>query len=174
MATLITYFSRADENFFDGEIRFIKVGNTEVVCNILNQIIDADMFKIEMKKPYSASYKICIEEAKKDHKENKRPELKTYLDSIEQYDTIILAYPNYWNTMPMAVFTFLDKYDFSGKTILPLCTNEGSGLGNSIKDITNCCPDSEVGIGLSLVGSRVASSKDKVSKWLGENGIKVR
>ena len=129
--TLIAFFSRADENYFGGAMRYVKVGNTEIVCDIIKEMADAESFKIEMKEPYSPVYMTCIEEAKKDLRHNARPELKAYPDSIDRYDTIILAYPNYWGTMPMAVFTFLERYDFSGKTILPLCTNEGSGMGKS-------------------------------------------
>ena len=133
--TLIAYFSRADENYFGGAMRYVKVGNTEIVCNIMNDLIDADMFKIEMKDPYSPVYMTCIDEAKKDLREDARPELVSLPESIDEYDTVVLAYPNYWGTVPMAVFTFLEAFDFSGKTILPLCTNEGSGMGHSGRDI---------------------------------------
>ena len=133
--TLIAFFSRADENYFGGAMRYVKVGNTEIVCNIMNDLIDADMFKIEMKDPYSPVYMTCIDEAKKDLREDARPELVSLPESIDEYDTVVLAYPNYWGTVPMAVFTFLEAFDFSGKTILPLCTNEGSGMGHSGRDI---------------------------------------
>lgn len=122
MAVLVAFFSRADENYFGGAMRYIEVGNTEIVCGKISKLIEADTFKIEMKQPYSAQYMTCIEEAKKDLKENARPELVSMMDSIDKYDTIILAYPNYWGTIPMAVATFLEAYDFTGKTILPLCT----------------------------------------------------
>ena len=139
--TLIAFFSRADENYFGGAMRYVKVGNTEIVVNGMKEMIAADTFKIEMKEPYSPVYMTCIEEAKRDLRANARPELTNYLDSIDDYDTVILAYPNYWGTMPMAVYTFLDRYDFTGKTILPLCTNEGSGMGSSegnIKKLRRC------------------------------------
>ena len=133
--TLIAFFSRADENYFGGAMRYVKVGNTEIVANIMKELIPADTFKIEMKDPYSPVYMTCIEEAKKDLREGARPELVSMPESIDDYDTVVLAYPNYWGTMPMAVFTFLEQFDFSGKTILPLCTNEGSGMGSSERDI---------------------------------------
>ena len=133
--TLIAFFSRADENYFGGAMRYVKVGNTEIVAGIIKEMIPADTFKIEMKDPYSPVYMTCIEEAKKDLRAKARPELVSMPESIDEYDTVILAYPNYWGTMPMAVFTFLEKFDFSGKTILPLCTNEGSGMGGSERDI---------------------------------------
>ena len=127
--TLIAFFSRADENYFGGAMRYVKVGNTEIVAGIMNELIDADTFKIEMKDPYSPVYMTCIDEAKKDKLSNARPELTGYLDSIDEYDTIVLGYPNYWGTFPMAVATFLEKYDFTGKTILPLLTAQSASVG---------------------------------------------
>lgn len=124
-----------------------------------------------MKKPYSPVYTICIEEAKKDLKENARPELISVPDSIEDYDTVVLAYPNYWGTMPMAVVTFLEKFDFSGKTILPLCTNEGSGMGLSVSDLKKYAAGADVADGLSITGSQAAESKTKVEKWFKINGL---
>ena len=102
---LIAYYSRADENYFGGAMRYVKVGNTEIVCNIMKELLPADSFKIEMKNPYSPVYMTCIEEAKKDLRAKARPELLSLPDSIDGYDTVVLAYPNYWGTMPMAVFT---------------------------------------------------------------------
>ena len=169
--TLIVFFSRADENYFGGAMRYVKVGNTEVVCNIMNVLIDADLFKIEMKEPYSPVYMTCIDEAKKDLREDARPELVSLPESIDEYDTVILAYPNYWCTMPMAVFTFLEKFDFSGKTILPLCTNEGSGMGGSERDIRKTCPGATVKKGLPITGSAAANSKGSVEHWLKANGL---
>ena len=169
--TLIAFFSRADENYFAGAMRYVKVGNTEVVCNIIKEMIDADVFRIEMKNPYSPVYMTCIEEAKKDLREKARPELVSYPESIDGYDTVILAYPNYWGTMPMAVFTFLERYDFTGKTILPLCTNEGSGMGHSESDIRKAAPGAEVKRGLAITGSRAANAGGAVKKWLADNNL---
>ena len=169
--TLITFFSRADENYFGGAMRYVKVGNTEIVVNGIMEMIEADSFKIEMKNPYSPVYMTCIDEAKKDLRANARPELTSYPDSIDDYDTIILAYPNYWGTMPMAVCTFLDRYDFTGKTILPLCTNEGSGMGSSEGDIKKLAPGATVKKGLSVTGSKAANAGGSVKKWLANNGL---
>lgn len=169
--TLIAYFSRADENYFSGAMRYVKQGNTEIVCNLIKDMISADTFKIEMKNPYSPVYMTCIEEAKDDLRANARPELVSYPESIENYDTIILAYPNYWGTIPMAVATFLERYDFSGKTILPLCTNEGSGMGSSEKTIKQITTGAEIKKGLPITGSNAASSGESVKRWLSGNGI---
>ena len=167
--TLIAFFSRADENYFGGAMRYVKVGNTEIVVNDMKEMIEADTFKIEMKDPYSPVYMTCIDEAKKDLRAKARPELISMPASIEEYDTVILAYPNYWGTMPMAVFTFLENFDFSGKTILPLCTNEGSGMGGSERDIKKTCPGAVVKSGLSVTGSEAANAAGRVKKWLSAN-----
>ena len=169
--TLIAFFSRADENYFGGAMRYVKVGNTEIVCGIMKELIPADTFKIEMKTPYSPVYMTCIDEAKKDLRAKARPELVTLPDSIDEYDTVVLAYPNYWGTMPMAVFTFLEAFDFSGKTILPLCTNEGSGMGGSERDIKRACPGATVKNGLSITGSARPIPKGSVQRWLSANGL---
>ena len=169
--TLIAFFSRADENYFGGAMRYVKVGNTEIVANIMKDLTGADTFKIEMKDPYSPVYMTCIDEAKEDLRNGARPELVSMPDSIDKYDTLVLAYPNYWGTMPMAVFTFLEHFDFSGKTILPLCTNEGSGMGSSERDIRRTCPGAEVKKGLAITGSAAADSKSSVERWLKANGV---
>ena len=169
--TLIAFFSRADENYFGGAMRYVKVGNTEIVADIIKDLIPADSFKIEMKNPYSPVYMTCIEEAKKDLRAKARPELVSMPESIDEYDTVILAYPNYWGTMPMAVYTFLENFDFSGKTILPLCTNEGSGMGSSEREIKKTCPGAVVKKGLPITGSAAANSKSSVGRWLKANGL---
>ena len=169
--TLIAFFSRADENYFGGAMRYVKVGNTEIVVNQMKELIDADTFKIEMKNPYSPVYMTCIDEAKKDLRENARPELTNYLDSIDEYDTIVLGYPNYWGTFPMAVATFLERYDFAGKTVLPLCTNEGSGMGSSERDVKKYAKGADVKSGLAITGSQAANAKAAVEKWFAVNGL---
>ena len=169
--TLIAFFSRADENYFGGAMRYVKVGNTEIVCGIIGELIDADSFKIEMKEPYSPVYMTCIEQAKKDLHDKVRPELVRFPESLDGYDTLVLAYPNYWGTMPMAVVSFLEHFDLSGKTILPLCTNEGSGMGGSERDLRRYAPGAEIRKGLSITGSRAADSKADVKRWLSANGL---
>ena len=170
--TLIAYFSRADENYFGGAMRYVKVGNTEIVVNKMKELIDAYIFRIEMKNPYSPVYMTCIEEAKKDLRAKARPELISLPESIDAYDTVILAYPNYWGTMPMAVYTFLEAFDFTGKTILPLCTNEGSGMGGSEREIKKTCPGAVVKNGLPITGSQAERSQASVQKWLSANGLR--
>ena len=113
----------------------------------------------------------CWTLRKKDKLSNARPELTGYLDSIDEYDTIVLGYSNYWGTFPMAVATFLERYDFTGKTILPLCTNEGSGMGSSESDIKKSAKGATVKSGLAITGSKAADSGDAVKKWFAANGL---
>lgn len=166
MAQLIAYFSRADENYFNGALRTIEAGNTEIAAEKLQKLTGADLFKIDPVQPYSKDYNECIEQAKQDQKRDARPELKEYPDSLEEYDTIYLGYPNYWGTMPMAVFTFLEHYNFAGKTIRPFCTHEGSRMGHSEQDIKKLCPDAKVEKGCPIHGSDVDKSEDVLKTWL--------
>lgn len=168
MKTLIAFYSRADENYVAGRLEMLEVGNTENAAGIIQKFTGGDLFKIEQTQPYSKGYNDCIAEAKDDQKRNARPELKSYPESIEDYDVIYLGYPNYWGTMPMVVFTFLEKFDFSGKIIKPFCTHEGSGLGNSIKDIQKLCPNAEVRTGLAICGSNVNAAEQQIKKWCEE------
>ena len=166
MAELIAYYSRKGQNYFGGNIKTVEKGNTETVAEMLQELTGADIFQIKQLVEYSDDYSKCAEEVKYDFENNVRPELDEYLQEPEKYDTIYLAYPNYCGTMPMVLFTFLEEYDFSGKVIRPICTNEGSGLGKSVEDIKRLCPNSEVRTGLSITGSEVSESEEKLKKWL--------
>lgn len=166
MKTLIVYFSRADENYYSGTLKYIPVGNTEIIATMIQELTDADIFKIDPLIPYAKSYNECIEEAKQDLQRDARPELKEYPENLDDYDTIYLGYPNYWGTMPMPVFTFLEHFDFTGKTIRPFCTHEGSGLGHSVEDIHTLCPKANIENGLSIHGSRVNNAKKDIETWV--------
>lgn len=170
MKDLIVYFSRAHENYVNGVIRDLKVGNTQKAADILQRLTGADMFRIEPVKEYSGNYNECIAEAQEDQRRGARPELKEYPESLEAYDTIYLCYPNYWSTMPMPVFTFLEHFDFTGKTLLPLCTHEGSGMGSSEKDIRRMAPGAKLGQGLALRGGRIDRAEPEIRAWLKQLG----
>lgn len=163
---LIAFYSRADENYFCGRLKTVTVGNTELVAQKLQTLIGGELFKMEQLSPYSKGYNDCIAEAKADRQQNARPELKVYPKSIAEYDTIYLGFPNYWSTMPMAVWTFLEHFDFTGKTIKPFCTHEGSGMGNSVADIQRLCT-ARVENGLAIFGSRAEDCDDALKKWIG-------
>ncbi len=157
--TLIAYYSRRGENYVNGSIRNLKLGNTEVVAAKIKALLpEADMFQIETTYEYSKSYMTCIEEAKQELRENARPEVKNPLESIDGYDTIILGYPNWWGTMPMVCYTFLEAYDFTGKRIIPFCTNEGSGMGSSERFIKKLCPTATVLNSTAIHGAEAANA----------------
>lgn len=165
---LVAFYSRAEENYVNGELRMLPVGNTEIAAGIIQKLTDADMFKIEQAEPYDVSYNECIAQAQTDAKRNARPALKRIPETLDSYDVIYLGYPNYWGTMPMAVFTFLEHFDISGKIIRPFCTHEGSGLGTSIADIKRLCPAAIVKAGLAIRGSRAGQSQSEITKWIAE------
>ena len=166
MSKLVVFYSRADENYFGGAYRYIEVGNTEKVAKMIAEVAAADLLKIEQKVPYTKDYNTCIKQAQADKKANTRPELVKCPDSLKQYDEIYLGFPNYWGTMPMAVFTFLEQFNWSGKVIHPFVTHEGSGFGSSKADIRKMCAGAQVTKGLAINGSQVDEAKTIVEKWV--------
>ena len=166
MKSLIVYFSRSHQNYVNGLIVELAVGNTEVVAKKLQKFTGAELFKIEPVQEYAHDYKTCIQQAKDDLKRDARPELKTYPESLDAYDTIYLGYPNYWGTMPMAVRTFLEHFDFAGKTIWPFCTHEGSGMGKSERDIARLAPGATLGKGLAIHGAGVQQADATIEAWM--------
>ena len=168
MAALIAYYSRAGENYFGGAYRRIAVGNTEKAANMLAELTGGELYKIEQEQPYSEGYKTCIAEAKADLQKKARPEVLNLPDDLDAYDEIYLGYPNYWGTMPMAVYTFLEHYDFTGKTIRPFCTHEGSGLSDTENDIRKAAHGAAVTKGLAIHGSHVDEAKSALTQWVEE------
>ena len=169
--TLIVYYSRRGENYVGGVIKKLQQGNTECVAGKIAALTGADCFQIETTKAYPAGYTEMTEIAMQELQSRERPALTEQVENMKQYDTIILGYPNWWGTMPMCVFTFLEAYDFTGKKILPFCTHEGSGLGHSVDDIRKVCPGTEVKDGLAIRGSAAASSDRLIKEWLKQNGM---
>ncbi len=167
MAVLIAFYSRAGENYFGGAYRHISVGNTEKAAEMLADLTGGELYKIEQAQPYSDDYQTCIAEAKADLQSKARPEVLDLPADLDAYDEIYLGYPNYWGTMPMAVYTFLENYDFTGKTIHPFCTHEGSGLSNTVKDIQSAT-NATVTKGLAIHGSSVDSAEKALEKWVQE------
>ena len=168
MAVLIAFYSRAGENYFGGAHRRISVGNTEKAAEMLAGMTDGELYKIEQAQPYSDDYDTCIAEAKLDLRNHARPEMLNLPGDLDAYNEIYLGYPNYWGTMPMAVYTFLENYDFTGKTIHPFCTHEGSGLSHTVQDIQKAAPGVVVTKGLAIHGSAVDSVKAALEKWIQE------
>lgn len=169
MAKLIVFYSRADENYFGGQYRFVEVGNTEKIARMIGEATGAELFKIEQREPYASDYKRCIDQAMADKRANARPELVKLPENLDGYDEIYLGYPNYWGDMPMAVYTFLAAFDWTGKIIYPFCTHEGSGLSGTERNIACTCKGAEVKPGLAICGSDADCSRDAVLRWLGQS-----
>ncbi|WP_321422107.1 flavodoxin [uncultured Methanobacterium sp.] len=169
---LIAYFSRAGDNYVGGNILNLSVGNTEVAAKMIQEMTEGDIFCIDPVNSYPEGYTETTEVAQKELHENARPELSSHIENMDSYGLIFLGYPNWWGTMPMAVFTFLEEYDFSGKTIAPFCTHEGSGLGRSERDIAKLCPQSMILEGLAVRGGDVKNAQNKVTEWLHKSGMK--
>lgn len=169
--TLIAYFSHAGQNYSRGGIRYLEVGNTQVAAEKLHNMIDSDLFYIDTVKKYPEDHMEKIAVAKAEYEANARPELTDRVENMEQYDTVILAYPNWWTTMPMALFTFLESYDFTGKTICPLVTHGGSVFSNSLKDITRLCPGAIITEGLAINGDDVTRCDRDLAAWLKKIGL---
>lgn len=146
-------------------------GNTEGIAEKIQRQTGAELFEIEMTEPYSTDYNTVLEQAQQDQNEQARPELSTHVENMEQYDTVILGYPNWWASIPMPVASFLEEYDFSGKTILPFCSHGGGRFGQSLTAIAKLAPDAVMAEGLAVNYSGGSGMPDDVAQWLSENEI---
>ncbi len=158
----------------DGKVLIVYFswsGNTRDIANNIHSRIDADIVEITPVKPYSTDYNTVLMEAQEDQHKKARPELNEHIDNMEQYDTILLGYPNWWASIPMPIATFLESYDFSGKTIVPFCSHGGGRFGQSLTAIAKLAPDSDIGEGLSVHYSGGSTLDDDISEWLSKNGI---
>lgn len=162
---LIIYYSRKGENYWNGGIKNLLKGNTEIVAEFIQKAVGGDLFRVETVKEYAEDYYACIDEAKKELNEQARPELKKYMDSIADYGNIFICGPCWWGTFPMAIFTQLEKPDFAGKKVFAVMTHEGSGLGSCERDLKKICKGAVLGKGLAVHGAEAANSENKVSKW---------
>lgn len=163
--SLVLYYSRADGNYFGGTIKNLTIGNTQIAAEKLQKLTGSDIFRIEPVKEYPADYYKCIDVAKQELHSGARPAYKKDFD-ISKYQTIYLGYPNWWGTMPMTVFTFLEAHDFEGKNIHPFCTNEGSGMGSSESDLRKICPKALLKKGLPIRGASVSACDSALEKWI--------
>lgn len=168
MSNLIIYFSRSGENYFCGKLKTIEKGNTEIIAEFIQEFTGADLFKVESKESYPDDYMKCAEIAKKEFKANARPEIKETLSDISSYDLIYIGFPNWWGTLPMPMWTQLEQLDFTGKTVKPFITHEGSGFGKSNKDLKKLCKGAVIKKGLSIHGTNAHDSADIVKIWLDE------
>lgn len=169
---LIAYFSRTGENYGVG---YIEKGNTSIVADIIAEQTGGDLFEIRTLSAYPDNYEETTDIAKQEQKENARPELADNLEDISDYDVVFIGYPVWWGDMPMAVYTFLERHDLSGKTIVPFCTHAGSGLSSTESSIAALFPNATVLDGLAISGSTAQNNKEEtdgaVMEWLQQNGV---
>lgn len=166
MKTIVVYYSRRGQNYFNGSIKNLEKGNAEIISEIINKNKKVDIFKIETIKDYPIDYTECTVVAKKEKKERARPEIKNLIQNFEQYDNIILVYPNWWSTCPMSIFTFIDSHNMKDKNIYPICTHEGSGMGSSESDLRKYCKDSIVHSGLAIKGTNIKNSELQINEYI--------
>ena len=147
-------------------------GNTRGAAQEIQRQTGADIFEITLVHPYSTNYNTVLMEAQEDQHKQARPEIAEHIENFDDYDIILLGYPNWWASIPMPIASFLEEYDFSGKTIIPFCSHGGGRFGQSLTTIAKLAPDAIMGTGLSIHYSGGSALPDDVSAWLIENGIK--
>lgn len=152
---------------------FSRSGNTQHVAQYIHSMTGGDIFEIKATHTYPDEYRATTRQARRELDENFRPALTSHVENLADYGLIILGYPNWWGTMPMAVFSFLESGDFSGKKILPFCTHEGSQMGRSRQDIEGLVPTADVSEGLPLRGGGVRSDSahSAVQHWLKQHNV---
>lgn len=165
---LIVFFSHAGENYAVGNI---TVGNTKVVADYIKDYTHADQFEVVAEKNYDMPYNDLIKVAKEEQNKGEKPAFKGGVDNMGDYDIVFVGTPIWWGTFPQVMFTFFDKYDLNGKTIIPFTTHEGSGLGSVVNDLKKLYPNAKFEKALSVRGSDARTSKDRVEKWLKELGF---
>ena len=165
---LVVYYSRTGENYAVGNI---AEGNTAIVAKMIAQRTGADLFEIRTVREYAADYTECTEEAKRELRDDARPEIVGDVEDFAQYDTVYVGYPIWWGVPPMAVFTFIEKHDWAGKTVRPFCTHEGSGLGGSVRALRKALPGAAVADGLAIQGQTAQNDRraaeKAVERWVG-------
>ena len=142
------------------------LGNMQYMAMIIQDAIGGELFRIETTEEYPLEHETLVNQAKEEQNEEVRPELATHIENVEQYDIIFLGYPNWWGDMPQPLYTFLEEYDFSGKTIIPFNSHGGSGFSNTIEEIKKLQPNATVrDVGLSISRNDVADSAQEITDW---------
>ena len=165
---------RADNNILIAY--YSRTGNTRDAAELIRGIVGGEIAEIRTAHSYPAEYRATTDQARKEQEAGFRPQLTTEIGNMDSFGTVFIGYPNWWGTMPMAFFTFLEKYDLGGKTLAPFCTHEGSGLGRSVSDIRKLCPDATVTEGLALRGggsgyAKTENGQRDIADWLRKLGM---
>ena len=166
LAILVIFFSHTGENYSVGHI---EKGNTHIIAEMIAAETGAETFEIVPVNDYPESYNECVDLAKKELATKARPEIKGDI-AVEDYDVIFIGYPNWWGDLPMPVYTFLEKHSWAGKTVIPFCTHEGSGLGRTPGRLKEACKDATMLDGLAIYGSTAQNSREEaesmVKNWI--------
>ena len=174
---LIAYFTWADNTVVEDpsavdvdattSASVLTPGNAAKIAGWIQQEVGGDLFSIVVEDPYSSDYDECLDRAADEKADNARPALVNHVDNMEDYDTVFIGFPNWWYTLPMAVLSFVDEYDFSGKTIVPFCTHGTGGLSSTIRDLTAALPE-DVAIldPINVYRPDVDSSRPAVQEWI--------
>lgn len=164
--TLVVFFSRTGENYAVG---YIKKGNTHIIAEMIAEETDGTLFQVEPLKAYPANYTKCTEVAKQEMESKARPAIKGDV-AVEDYDVIYIGYPTWWGDMPMPVYTFIEKHNWQGKTVVPFCTHEGSGLSDTENKLKKACEGATILKGLAILGTTAQKSQEQARKtvinWL--------
>ena len=174
---LIAYFTWADNTVVENpssidpdaetSASVLPIGNAALIAGWIQEETGGDLFSIKTENKYSSDYDECLNQARKERDNNERPRLTQRVNNIDDYDVIFLGFPNWWYTCPMAIFTFVESYDLSGKTIIPFCTHGTGGLSRTIRDLRNLLPDDcKVLEPIGIYRPEVKTSKNKVLDWL--------
>lgn len=168
---LLAYFSRPGENYHYGERKRLKVGNTEVLAQMIRERLDCDVYRIRPAAPYPDDYDQTVERNVQEQNDDARPAIANALPDLDRYDTVLLASP-IWNVRaPMIMTTFTEKLDFTGKTVLPITTHAMSGLGTTARDYAASCSGAAIGDGLAVRGEEVTDAGPDIDAWLRRTGL---
>ncbi|MCC8190215.1 MAG: twin-arginine translocation signal domain-containing protein [Planctomycetes bacterium] len=152
-------------------VYFSKTGNTKTIADLIQARVGGDQFRVVTVEPYPEDYRQTTQKARVELDSNMRPAIVGNVENMDSYDTVFIGYPNWWGTIPMALFTFLEGHDLTSKTVIPFCTHEGSGLGRGPDDIRRLCPNATVMQGLAVRGSSVNRAENDVAEWLRRIGV---
>ena len=143
-----------------------KMGNTEYVAQLIHKTLGGDLFRIETAENYPLDHDPLVDQAAKEQEQKARPELSSHIENLDQYETILLGYPNWWGDMPMPVYSFLEEYDFGTKNVIPFITHGGSGASRTIEAISKLQPNAQIqDDALVLSRDEVADSEEAVTAW---------
>lgn len=175
---LVTYFTWPEPDGVDassGASRVISngklYGNTEYVARIISAATGGDLFAIQTERTYPSPHKALIDAAKKEAEAKEYPKLKTHIRNLSEYDVVFVGYPNWWYDMPMAIYTFFDEYDFSGKTVIPFVTHGGSRFSQSVETIREMEKQATVIQGPSVSARNVPDAEESIKEWLKNQGL---